>query len=397
MRARAFAFWALVIFANNTFAGPEGGQIVGGAGSIAQVNAATTQVNQISQSMAINWSSFNVAAGETVQFVQPGTSAVVLNRILDQNPSTIFGTINANGHVFLVNTRGVLFAPGSQINVQGLIASGLDMDPAQFMEGNYQLAANGAAGYVVNHGVIAAATGGSVVLVGGQVLNTGTIRANYGRVTMAGADAGYVDFDGDGLMRFEVTGELKQKLEGEDAAVTNRGTIQANGGEVVMQAAAARGLFDTLVNNEGLISATGIDTSGGQVRLVADGGNVANSGTIDVSSVAGQAGTVTLSATDGKIVNSGVIDAQSQQARAGVVQLVATGGGIESNGDILATSVEGQGGFVLIESNADTLLSAGQVDVGSVEATGGTIHVLGERVAVMGPTRLGSSGGAGGG
>src|SRR6185503_18643775 len=129
----------------------------------------------------------------------------------------------------------------------------------------YNLAAVGLPGSVINHGLIAAATGGSVVLAGGQVVNTGLIRADYGRVTMAGAEAGYVDFDGDGLMRFEVTGELKQKLDGSDAAVANSGVIEAQGGAVVLEAAATRGIFVKLVSNEGVIEAGAISIEGGVV------------------------------------------------------------------------------------------------------------------------------------
>src|SRR6185503_5894196 len=179
----------------------------------------------------------------------------------------------------------------AQIDVGSLMVSGLDMSVDDFMAGNYSLAANGTPGAVVNHGIIAAATGGSVALIGGQVINTGLIRANYGRVTLAGAEAGYIDFDGDGLMRFEVTGELQKKLEGEDAAVTNAGVIEAQGGEVILQAAAAKGIFDNLVSNEGLIEAGAISVEGGVVRLVASGGDVVNTGTIVVSSEQAKGGT----------------------------------------------------------------------------------------------------------
>jgi filamentous hemagglutinin family protein len=221
--ARAVAGTCAFALSLAASANPENGQVVGGAGSISQ-SGALTQVNQSSAALAINWDSFNVGAAEIVQFVQPGTSAVALNRITGGGASEIFGRIDANGSVFLVNTAGVVFAEGSQINVANLVVSGLDMTVEDFMAGNYELAANGLPGAVINHGTIAAASGGSVVLVGGQVVNTGLIRANYGRVTLAGAEAGYVDFDGNGLLRFEVTGELQQKLEGADAAVTNSGT-----------------------------------------------------------------------------------------------------------------------------------------------------------------------------
>ena len=45
-------------------AGPDGGQVVGGSGSISAVGNTTT-INQASQNMAIDWQSYNVNATVT--------------------------------------------------------------------------------------------------------------------------------------------------------------------------------------------------------------------------------------------------------------------------------------------------------------------------------------------
>src|SRR5689334_6854894 len=139
---RQIAAVTVVTFSSVALAGPEGGQIVGGAGTIDQ-SGALTQVTQATNALAINWNQFNVGASEVVQFVQPSASSVVLNRVVGGAASEIFGRIDANGQVFLVNPSGVLFAEGAQINVGGLMASGLDMNPDDFMAGNYKLGGNG--------------------------------------------------------------------------------------------------------------------------------------------------------------------------------------------------------------------------------------------------------------
>jgi len=104
---------------SSVFAGPDGGQVVGGSGSIATSDNTTT-INQTSQNMAINWQSYNVNANERVQYIQPNTSSISLNRILSQNGSTIAGRIDANGQVILVNPNGIFFTPTSMINVGGI-------------------------------------------------------------------------------------------------------------------------------------------------------------------------------------------------------------------------------------------------------------------------------------
>jgi trimeric autotransporter adhesin len=81
-------------------AAPQGGQIVGGSGSITQSNL-ITNIQQNTQNLAINWNSFDVSKNETVNFVQPNSSAIALNRILGGSTSQIFGQINANGKVVL--------------------------------------------------------------------------------------------------------------------------------------------------------------------------------------------------------------------------------------------------------------------------------------------------------
>ena len=121
-------------------AGPTGGEVVGGEATIGQ-EGSTTTINQNSQRLMLQWQTFNVAADENVLFNQPGTTAVALNRILDQNASQIFGAIDANGRVFLINPNGIIFGETATVNVGALVASSLDIDYDDFMAGNYDFEA----------------------------------------------------------------------------------------------------------------------------------------------------------------------------------------------------------------------------------------------------------------
>lgn len=72
----------------SALAGPAGGNIVAGSGSINQ-SGLVTDIHQGSSSLAINWSSFNLRSDEIVNYLQPGSSSIALNRILSNDGSRI--------------------------------------------------------------------------------------------------------------------------------------------------------------------------------------------------------------------------------------------------------------------------------------------------------------------
>ena len=78
------------VFLPLAYAGPSGGNIVGGAGNINH-NGLNTQINQLTNRLAIDWQTFNINQNESVNFNQPGRSSIALNRILDQKASQING------------------------------------------------------------------------------------------------------------------------------------------------------------------------------------------------------------------------------------------------------------------------------------------------------------------
>ncbi len=116
--------------------------------------------------------------------------------------------------------------------------------------------------------------------------NQGLIVAEMGRVVLGSGDRLTVDFQGDGLISFAVSGQVMEQVTGPDGqtmsmAVNNQGTITSAGGQVVLTADAARGVISSVVCNEGIIEATSLVESGGSVTLTGD--YVGNFGTIDAS------------------------------------------------------------------------------------------------------------------
>jgi filamentous hemagglutinin family protein len=273
---------------------PQGGTVVGGSGTITQTNANQLTITQSSQNLAIDWQSFSVGANNIVRFVQPSTSAVALNRVLNGDPSQIYGQIQANGQVIVMSPNGIVFGPNSRIDVNALVATTANISTVDFMAGNllFDQASSDANARVVNQGIISVAQGGFAVLAAANVSNQGQIIANGGTVVLGGTKTFAIDFHGDGLLKFAATGAVDQKTAGADALVENSGSIEANGGRVLLTARAARSVLDNVINTTGIVVARTASFVNGEI--VIDGGDtgiVRVAGTLDASgSVAGESG-----------------------------------------------------------------------------------------------------------
>jgi filamentous hemagglutinin family protein len=282
---QALALSMACVFAANAQSLPVGGVVAAGSASISSTNSKTT-INQASQSAIINWQSFNIGTGQSVQFVQPNVNSVALNRVLGADPSSIFGNLSANGKVFLVNPNGILFGQGAAVNVGGLVASTRNITDSNFLAGNYQFSGTGS-GTVVNQGSINA-DGGYVALLGASVSNQGVISAQLGTVALAAGNALTLDVAGDGLLNIAVNQGAVNAL------VHNGGLIQADGGNVLLTAQGAGSLLQSAVNNTGVIQAqTLVNGKDGTIKLMGDmqSGTVNVGGTLDVSGQgSGQAG-----------------------------------------------------------------------------------------------------------
>jgi filamentous hemagglutinin family protein len=186
---------------------PTGGQVAAGAASIANIDASRQVITQTSDRAIINWQSFSIGTGNSVRFDQPSSSSVILNRVVGNDPSSIFGTLSSNGQVFLVNPNGIYFAPGARLDVGGLVASTLSIGNSDFMAGRYQFERVGAGGTasIINEGIIKARENGYVVLAGDYVANRGVIEARLGTVLLGSANRLTLDIVGDSLVNYTVS------------------------------------------------------------------------------------------------------------------------------------------------------------------------------------------------
>src|SRR5690606_3546499 len=106
---------------------PTGGVVVGGDPvAVIHSNIANQlTIDQAATKAIIDWQTFNIGSQAAVQFNQPTASSTALNRIHDASASAIFGRLNANGNIYLINNNGILFGSGAQVNTHGLVASTL--------------------------------------------------------------------------------------------------------------------------------------------------------------------------------------------------------------------------------------------------------------------------------
>jgi filamentous hemagglutinin family protein len=311
---RAGSASAAVLFAvlGTAHALPLNGQVVAGTGTVAVAQAAGTMtVTQTSPKLVINWASFNTASGEKVNFVQQGTSSIVLNRVSGQShtPTSFLGTLNAIGQVFVVDPSGILFGAGSHVNVGGLVASSHPISDADFLAGTYRFIGSGGGGAVINQGSIAA-DGGYVTLIGPQVVNGGSITANGGTALLAAGDKVTLQINGSSLLGYTIDrGALS-------AAVVNQlsGSIRADGGKVILSAQAMNGTAAAVVNNDGVIEAHTINQSGGVIQLLGDMavGVLVQNGKLDASAPSGgNGGSIDLSARIVRIADVAQITTRS--------------------------------------------------------------------------------------
>ena len=264
--------------------GMVGGQVVAGSGQIQQIGT-TTIIHQNSATLTLNWQSFDIAPNQTVDFVQPGAQAIAVNRIFSATPSQIYGHLEANGQVWLINPNGVLFGQSAQVDVGGLIASTLDLDDSSLFSNTRRFSGSGK-GSVINEGTIHIADGGYVALIGNQVSNRGVIAAQFGTVALAGGSAATLTFSDNQLLHVRVDSSTLNNL------AENRQLISADGGHVIMTAGAKDAVLGSAVNNTGVVQARTVEHRNGAIVLLGgmQAGTVNVGGTLDASAPNGGAG-----------------------------------------------------------------------------------------------------------
>ena len=198
------------------------------------------EVTQADQEAIMNWNNFDIGSSATVDFVQPNATAAVLNRVTGEGVTGIMGTLNADGRVFVINPAGIVFGSGASVNVAQLVASSLDIEDDDFLNGlPYTFIGGATAGDVINEGTdTITATDGLIALIGKTVTNTGALVAEDGYVIMAAGETVLISENGSGVavevtMPEETPGEYDYWVdhggEGGDGSINAQHVILAAG------------------------------------------------------------------------------------------------------------------------------------------------------------------------
>ncbi|MBI3560662.1 MAG: filamentous hemagglutinin family protein [Gammaproteobacteria bacterium] len=251
------------------------------------------QVDQLSQNALLNWESFNVDANVHLNFHNAtyGANSSTLNRIFQANPSNIYGSISADGRLYLINQNGIIFRNGSQVDTHGLIASTLNIDDQTYLKGLLtafnavtpgpafsafvQNGVNVSKDITVEAGATINATDhGTVALFGRNVNQGGAIRTADGQVILAAGSKIYIAGSADPGLRgwvVEVDSDVKDtdlnnyktnpQASLSAATVTNTGLVDALRGNVSMVGLA--------INQQGIVHATTAVGENGSIVLKA--------------------------------------------------------------------------------------------------------------------------------
>ena len=374
----------LMMQATPAQASPAGGDVVAGQASISGDASGNVTVTQTTDRAVINWDSFSVAKNETVVFRQPGTQSVIANRVIGADPSSILGSIQANGRVILINRNGVVFGKDSNVDAAGLVVSTHDLDQSAFMAGSSNIRFNDGGvdtAEIVVNGRISIRDAGLAAFVAPHVRNDGLIEAKLGRVAL-GAGRGFsVDLFGDGLISFAAGDEVTRSFYGADgnavnALVENSGTIIANGGQILLTASAARDIINASVNVAGVVRADSASNRNGIITLSGSGAVLTDTNSL-ISASGAQGGNINVQGS--AVALGGIVDASSSGRRntGGSVNVQAQGL-LSLGGTVKANATQGAGGNVIYRAGRVMENSSGVTDVRGL-SDGGTISAIAAR------------------
>ena len=79
-------------------------------------------VENNSQRSIVDWDSFSIGTGEVTTINQVTNDAAIMNRVTGGNISEIYGTLESNGQVYLINENGIMIGQDGLIDTNGFVS-----------------------------------------------------------------------------------------------------------------------------------------------------------------------------------------------------------------------------------------------------------------------------------
>lgn len=366
-RLRPLLFAAALLSVCSTQAAPQSPTIRTGAANVSV--GASTVINQSTPTLAIDWASFDVSATESVRFNQPSASSVALNRVTGGSPSSIFGRIDANGKIILVNSAGILFGKTAQVNTGAFVASTLELDEATLGSDRLRFSGNGAK--VENAGALNGQQ--FVAVVAASIDNSGTVRG--GSVALV-AGAEVIISTASGLFDVQVP------VGAVTAAIENKGGVVATQGVAYLTARGVSAAASSL-SNPGRVEATGLVERDGRIYLESEGA-LTTVGTVKASRAA-DGGDIEIKG--GFLALGGTVSADG--AKGGTVK-VESKGMLSLADQVTAKGLQTSGGSITYHSLGQTIENSTGFSDASGRTDGGKISLNAEQGFMSSGTYLAS-------
>ncbi len=386
-------FWGLVCVPVSGFAEkntnlPQNPNVVSGSANFNKDGNKLT-INQNSDKLITNWSSFNIGKENKVEFKQPNITSTALNRVNSNDPTHIYGSLKSNGKIILINPNGVLFKDGARVDVGSIIASTLNLKDKDFIDDKYVFEKNGFSGVIDNQGDIKALEGGTIAIIAPQVENKGEIETSNGTVALISGEKVKLSLNGNSLIQYSIERGVLNAL------IDNKQALKVDDGTIILSARGVKEVKNAVIKNSGSLRADGITKKGGKIYLSASNGKVLNSGVIAANSQQNQGGSVRITAENIQIDENSKISTVGKKSGG----LIEIGGSWQNSnkevfqatnttiakGTILDASAfdMGDGGEIVVWSDIHNSNSKTTVK-GTLKAEGGKIKGNGGRIETSG-------------
>jgi filamentous hemagglutinin family protein len=185
-----------------------------------QLNISGGQLSRDGVNLFHSFQQFGLSQGQIANFLATPQLQNILGRVTGGSPSIINGLIQVTGgnaNLFLINPAGILFGANASLNVPAAFtattANGIGIGTNWFQAtGSNDYAnlvgtpnsfafATSQPGAIANLGTLSVRPGQSLTLLGGTVLNTGTLSAPGGQITLTAVP-------GQNLVRLSQSGSL---------------------------------------------------------------------------------------------------------------------------------------------------------------------------------------------